>query len=457
MSQFDYDYFVIGAGSGGVRSARIASSLGARVGICEDDRLGGTCVNVGCVPKKLMVYAAGYADHMDDAAGFGWTVGDRSFSWPDLIAAKDAEIARLNTVYGRILRNAGVTIHQGRGVLLDPQTVQVGDTSFTAEHILIATGGQPFVPEIPGAEFGITSDDVFTLPELPSRVVIVGGGYIAVEFAGIFNALGVHTTMVYRAALPLRGFDQDVRSCLADEIRKRGVHLSPDTHISCLEKRDDGAVNVVLEDQTVLVADVVLFATGRVPNTDGLGLQAAGVNVGDRGGVDVDGSWATSVPGIWAVGDVIDKVQLTPVALAEGMALAKRLFGGVRQRVPYEIIPSAVFSQPNVGSVGISELDARARGSVRIYKSHFRPMKHTLSGRDERTFMKIVVDDASDVVLGMHMVGPDAGEIIQGFAVAMTCGATKAQLDATIGIHPTAAEELVTMRTAEPEPEPTGR
>jgi glutathione reductase (NADPH) len=455
MSTFDYDYFVIGAGSGGVRSARIAATLGARVGICEDDRLGGTCVNVGCVPKKLLVYGSTYGSDLEDAAGFGWTIGPRSFSWPALIAAKDAEIARLNTVYGRILRVAGVTVHQGRGVLIEPNTVQVGEQRFTAEHVLIATGGRPSLPDLPGVELGVTSDEVFSLPELPRRVVIVGGGYIAVEFAGIFRGFGVETSVVYRAGLPLRGFDADVRACLADEMGKRGIHMYPDTQLACLERADDGSIDVVFKDQSSIQADLVLFATGRVPNTAGMGLEECGVQLGPRGGVEVDGHWATSVPGVWAVGDVTDRVQLTPVALAEGMALARRLFGGIRQRVPYEIIPSAVFSQPAVASVGITEAEARARGAVRIYKSHFKPMKHTLSGRDERTFMKVVVDEGSDLVLGVHVVGPEAGEIIQGFAVAMTCGATKSQLDATLGIHPTAAEELVTMRTAEPEPEPT--
>ncbi|MCO4773888.1 MAG: glutathione-disulfide reductase [Deltaproteobacteria bacterium] len=452
MSDFDYDYFVIGAGSGGVRSSRIAASLGARVAICEDNRLGGTCVNVGCVPKKLLVYGSSYGPDMEDAAGFGWTIGERTFSWADLIAAKDKEIARLNTVYGRILRTAGVTVHEGRGVLIDKNTVDVAGTRYTAEHILITTGGRPWVPPIPGADLGITSDEVFDLPEQPKRAVIIGSGYIGVEFAGIFNSIGSETTMIYRSALPLRSFDEDVRSCLSEEMEKRGVHLLRDTRIECLERRADGAIDVVLGDQEVVTADMVLFATGRVPNTAGMGLEEAGVELGERGGIEADSFYATSVPGIWALGDVIDQVQLTPVALAEGMVLARRLFGGVRGRVQYEVLPTAVFSQPNVGTVGLTERDARARGSVRIYKSHFRPMKHTISGRDERTFMKIIVDDVSDVVLGVHMVGPDAGEIIQGFAVAMTCGATKAQFDATIGIHPTAAEELVTMRTPEPDP-----
>jgi len=453
---YDFDYYVIGAGSGGVRSARIAAALGAKVGICEDDRLGGTCVNVGCVPKKLMVYAAGYGDDLEDAAGFGWTVEPPRFDWAALIAAKDKEIARLNAVYGRLLRNVGVTLHRGRGVLVDAHTVRVGEELHTAQYILIATGGHPWTPNIPGVEHGVVSDAVFTLPDLPKRVVVIGSGYIGVEFAGIFNGLGSETHMIYRSPLPLRGFDEDIRGSLQEEMIKRGIHIFCNTHLDCLEQRADGAIDVVLEDQEIVTADLVLLATGRVPNTAGLGLEEVGIAVGERGGILVDDQYATSVPNVFAVGDVIDKVQLTPVALAEGMSLARRLFGGPNQTVSYEAIPTAVFSQPNVGTVGISEEEARRRGPVRIYRSHFRGMKHTLSGRDERTLMKLVVDADTDRVLGVHMVGPEAGEIIQGFAVAITCGATKAQFDATIGIHPTAAEEFVTMRTPEPEPSTIG-
>jgi glutathione reductase (NADPH) len=454
MSAFDYDLFVIGAGSGGVRAARIAATLGARVGICEDQRLGGTCVNVGCVPKKLLVYGASYAEHLQDAAGFGWQIGPSTFSWPALIAAKDAEISRLNEVYGRLLRTAGAHIHHGRGRLLDAHTVQVGDQGYTAEHVLIATGSRPLVPELPGKEHVRTSDAVFSLPELPGRVVIVGGGYIGVELAGIFNALGSHTTLLDRNGLPLRGFDDDVRSFLAIEMDKKGVHLRPDAHVLCVEQCAEGGYEVVLDAMESLRADLVLYATGRVPNTAGLGLEEVGVRLGPRGGVEVDEHYTTSVPSVHAVGDVIDKLKLTPVALAEGMVLARRLFGGPAQQVDYRYVPTAVFSQPQVGTVGLTEAEARRTcGPVRVFKSSFRPMKHSLSGRDEKTLMKLVVDAASDRVVGVHVVGPEAGEIVQGFAVALTCGATKAQLDATIGIHPTAAEELVTMRTPEPEPD----
>lgn len=448
----DYDYFVIGAGSGGVRSARVAAQLGARVGICEDDRLGGTCVNVGCVPKKLLVYGASYAEHLEDAAGFGWTVGPSEFSWPALIAAKDREITRLNQVYDRLLRSAGVDVLRGRGRLLDAHTVQVGDRTVTAEHLLVATGSRPFLPELPGKQHLRTSDAVFSLPELPRRVVIVGGGYIGVELAGIFAALGTHTTLIDRNSLPLRGFDDDVRAFLAAELEKKRVHLRPDAHVACVEARADGAYDVVLANLESLTADLVLYATGRVPNTAGLGLEAVGVQLGKRGGIVVDADYTSSVPSVHAVGDVTDRLMLTPVAINEGMALARRLFGGPAHTVDYRYVPTAVFSQPQVGTVGLSEAEARRQhGKLRIYRSSFRPMKATLSGRDEHTLMKLVVDDQSDRVLGVHVVGPEAGEIVQGFAVALTCGATKAQLDHTVGIHPTAAEELVTMRTPEPD------
>lgn len=448
---YDYDYFVIGAGSGGVRSARIAGALGARVAICEDGRLGGTCVNVGCVPKKLLVYGSHFAHDFEDAAGFGWTVPPPTFDWSTLIANKDAEIERLNRVYDRILRAAGVEIVPGRGKLVGPNTVAVAEQTFTAEHILIATGGRPWIPDVAGAEHIAVSDDLFELPRLPRRIAVVGGGYIGVEFAGIFNALGSDVTLMYRSGLPLRGFDEDVRGFLAHEMEKAGIHLQPDSHIRCIDPVDGGYA-LVLDHGDSIEVGLVVYATGRVPNTYGLGLEDVGVRFGPRGGVEVDEHYTTSVPSIHAVGDVIDKVALTPVALAEGMQLARRLFGGPETTVSYDNIPTAVFSQPNVGTVGLTEREARARGPVTIFKSSFKPMKHTLSGRDERSLMKLVVDKQTDRVLGLHVVGPDAGELVQGFAVALNAGATKAVFDATIGIHPTAAEELVTMRTPEPEP-----
>lgn len=448
-----YDFFVLGAGSGGVRAARIAASLGASVGICEESRLGGTCVNIGCVPKKLYVYAAGFADAFEDAAGFGWSVDAPSFDWSTLQRNKDKEIARLNTIYGRMLENAGVTIHRGRGVLTKPGTIRVGDETITADHVLIATGGSPWTPDVPGIQHAVISDAVFELEALPERALIVGGGYIAVEFAGIFERLGVDTTVAYRSGLPLRGFDEDVRACLADELKRRGIHLRPDLHVASLQREDSGCVEVMYEDGTLQTFDLVLYATGRRPNTDGLRLEAAGIALGDRGGIVVDDQFNTNVANHYAVGDVTDGIQLTPVALAQGMALARRLFGGPELAYDPDTVPSAVFSRPSVATVGLTERQARKRGPVLIFKSHFRPMKNTLSGRQERSFMKLVVCKESDKVLGVHVVGPEAGEIVQGFAVAMTCGATKAQLDRTIGIHPTAAEELVTLRTPEEESE----
>ncbi len=449
---YDYDYFIIGAGSGGVRSARIAGDLGARVAICEDARLGGTCVNVGCVPKKLLVYASQFSEDFEDAAGFGWSVGPRTFDWPTLIAAKDAEISRLNRIYDRLLQMAGVEVMLGRGRLIDAHTVAVGDQSYTAEHILIATGARPWVPDFPGREHVAISDRVFELPTLPRRIIIVGAGYIGVELAGIFNGLGCSVSLVYRSSLPLRSFDEDVRGFLALELDKKGIHLCPDTHIEGIAQLADDTYEVMYGGGECEIADFVLYATGRVPNTEGLGLEQLGVEVDGHGAIRVDDNYTTSVPSIHAVGDVIARAQLTPVALAEGMALARRLFGGPAGEVNYRNIATAVFSQPNVGTVGLTESEARRTGAkVKIFKSTFKPMKHTMSGRDERTLMKMVVDASTDLVLGLHIVGPDAGEIVQGFAVALTCGATKAQLDATIGIHPTAAEELVTMRTPEPE------
>ena len=442
----DYNYFVIGAGSGGVRSARIASALGARVGICEDARLGGTCVNVGCVPKKLLVYASKFTEAFDDAAGYGWTVGERTLDWPTLVHNVTAEVTRLNGIYGRILGNAGVEIIRGRGRLTGPNSLEVDGRTITADHILVATGSRPFVPDIPGREHAVVSDAMFTLPELPRRIVVIGGGYIGVEFAGICHALGSEVSVVYRADLPLRGFDEGVRTFLAEEMAKRGIHLFPTSPLQGIE-RDGDTRTVVLADGRRIDADLVLLATGRIPNIEGLGLDAAGVATGPRGAVIVDDHYTTNVPSIHAVGDVIDRVQLTPVALNEGMALARRLFGGPETSIRYDLIPSAVFSQPTVGTVGLSEEAAGADHEIVVFESRFRPMKNIVAGRDSRMMMKIIVDAASDRVLGIHVVGPAAGEIVQGFAAAMTAGVTKRQLDSTIGIHPTAAEELVTMRT----------
>jgi glutathione reductase (NADPH) len=446
MPEFDYDLFAIGAGSGGVRACRVSASLGARVGVAEESDLGGTCVNLGCIPKKLFVYASHFRDDFEDAAGFGWSLGDRSFDWPTLVANKDREIARLNEVYRTLLADAGVDLIEGRARLHDAHTLEVGGRTITAANILIATGGQPSVPDIPGIEFAITSDQAFHLSELPRRAIVVGGGYIAVEFAGIFRGLDVATTQLYRGPLFLRGFDDDVRSFLSAEMSGRGVDLRFDTNIASIEKVA-GGLRATLEEGSVLETELILYATGRAPNTRGLGLEEAGVALDEKGAVAVDALSRSSVPNIWAIGDVTDRINLTPVAIHEGMCLAKTLFGGVDTKPDHTGVASAVFSQPPIGTVGPSEAAARqAHGEIDVYRSTFRALKHTLTGREEQTMMKLIVDRVSDRVVAIHMVGADAGEIVQGFAVALKCGATKAQFDATIGIHPTSAEEFVTMR-----------
>jgi glutathione reductase (NADPH) len=446
MTTYDFDLFVIGAGSGGVRASRFAAGYGARVAVAESSRLGGTCVNLGCVPKKLMVYASSFAEDFSDSPGFGWTVPTPTFDWATLIANKDREIDRLNGIYRGLLEGSGVRIVEGRARLRDRHTIEVGGDSFTAEHILVATGGRPFKGPIPGAELGITSDELFHLDQQPEKLVITGGGYIAVEFACIFNGLGTDVTLNYRGPLFLRGFDDDIRTTLADEMRKQGIDLRFETLVDRIERSGD-RLAATLSTGDVVEADQLLCALGRLPNTSGLGLEEAGVELGDRGKVVVDEHLRSSVPNIFAIGDCIDRIALTPVALAEGMAVAETLFNDNPSTVDYTNVPSAVFSQPNAGTVGLTETEARAAGhDVAIFRSKFRPMRHTLSGRDEQTMMKLVVERESDRVLGVHMVGPDAGEIVQGIAIALKAGATKATFDATIGIHPTAAEEFVTMR-----------
>lgn len=451
MSEYDYDLFTIGAGSGGVRASRISASYGARVAIAEERYLGGTCVNVGCVPKKLLVYASHFSEDFEDAAGFGWTVGERSFNWSKLIENKNREIERLNGIYERLLRNAGVEIFRGTATVVDPHTVSINGKTVTAKYILVATGGWPVVPDIPGKEHAITSNEAFFLESLPKRVLMVGGGYIAVEFAGIFNGLGCDVTQLYRGPHFLRGFDDDVRNFLADEMRKKGVDLRFNANIARIVRKGDVYL-ATLEDGTEIETDLVMYATGRAVKSRGIGLEEAGVELAPNGAVKVDDYFKTSVDSIYALGDVIDRVALTPVAIAEAMVLAGNLFRNQSRMADYEDIPTAVFSQPNIGTVGLTEAQAREKyGAVDIYASSFRPMKHTLSGSEEKTFMKLVVDRASDRVVGFHMVGPDAGETTQGVGIALKCGATKAQFDATIGIHPTAAEEFVTMREKVPE------
>ncbi|HYD82377.1 MAG TPA: glutathione-disulfide reductase [Paucimonas sp.] len=447
---FDFDLFVVGAGSGGVRAARFAAGFGARVAVAESRYLGGTCVNVGCVPKKLLVYGAHFSDDFEHAAGFGWQAGEPAFDWPTLIANKDREIRRLNGIYRNLLEQSGVALMEGHATLRDPHTVEIGGRCVSAEHILIATGGWPQLPAIPGKEFAITSNEAFHLKDSPRRVLVVGGGYIAVEFATIFHGLGARTSLLYRGELFLRGFDRGVREHLRDELRAKGLDLQFGADIARIDKQAGGSLAATLLDGRVLETDCVFYAIGRQPLVAGLGLENTGVRLDERGFIRVDEAYRTAEPSIRAIGDVIGRVQLTPVALAEGMAVARSLFRPEQYRpVDYQLIPTAVFSLPNIGTVGLTEDDARAKGHrLKIFESRFRPMKLTLTGSQERTLMKLVVDADTDKVLGCHMVGPDAGEIIQGIAVALKAGATKQVFDDTIGIHPTAAEEFVTMRSA---------
>ncbi|WP_404362920.1 glutathione-disulfide reductase [Marinobacter sp.] len=444
----DYDLIVIGAGSGGVRLARMSAQRGARVAVIESRYLGGTCVNVGCVPKKLFVYGSHMGEDIEDAAGYGWSVpaDQMRFDWPTLVANKNTEIERLNGIYRRLLENAGVTIIEGTASFTDSNTLAVGDASYTAKHITVATGSWPVTPDVPGKECILSSNEMFYLPQLPRQAVVWGGGYIAVEFAGILAGLGVETTLLYRGDMFLRGFDDDIRRFTASELPKKGVKLRFGVTIEAV--RSEGAGYAVqLSDGTEMATGLVMAATGRRALVDGLGLEELGVQLNAGGHVVVDQHFQTAVPSITALGDVIGTPQLTPVALAQAMVLSRRLFGDGEGVMDYTCIATAVFCQPNIGTVGLTEAEAReSHGKLRIYRSEFKPMKHTLSGRDERSLMKLIVEDSTDRVLGAHMVGPDAGEIVQGLAVAMKAGATKAHFDSTLGIHPTSAEEFVTMR-----------
>ena len=454
---FDFDLFVIGGGSGGVRAARFASQRGARVAMAEYGPMGGTCVNVGCIPKKLYSYGALYAEGFVEAQGYGWQLpGQPQLDWDALKRARATEIKRLNDIYEGLMQGAQVTRLNGRASLLDAHTVQIqladGNTvRHSARHILIATGGKPYLPPVPGQELAITSDDVFDMPVFPQQLVVVGGGYIGCEMASIFHGLGAEVTQLYRGEQILRGFDDEVRAFVSEEMQKAGVQLHVGTDVTRIEALDNNRRRVHLSTGGHVDTETVLYATGRRPNVDGLGLEALGVRQNSEGQIEVDAHYATSVEGIYALGDVCGGMELTPVALAEAMALVDHLFGPAPGKPPYRMsydnIPTAVFTHPPIGTVGLSEEEARERhGAVRIYRSDFRPLKHTLSGSSQRTLVKLVVDDASDRVVGLHMVGADAGEIVQGFAVALKCGATKAQFDATIGIHPTSAEEFVTLR-----------
>ncbi len=448
MADRDFDLFVLGAGSGGVRAARFSAALGARVAVAEERYLGGTCVNVGCVPKKLFVYASHFRDEMADATnGYGWSVGQSNFDWPTLRDNKTREIERLKGIYEGLLRDAGVTHVEGRATIVDPHTVEVEGKTYTAENILVATGGWPSVPEIPGAELAVTSNELFSLESLPRKAIVVGGGYIAVEFACIFHGLGVDVTQLYRGPLFLRGFDDDIRAHLAEQVQGKGVDLRFDTNVTAIEKNGAG-IRATLTDGSTMEADLILFATGRHAMTANLGLEDAGVTLAKDGAIPVDEYSRTNVPSIWAIGDVTNRINLTPVAIHEGVCLSQTLFNDNPRSPDHEDVPAAVFSQPPIGTVGLTEAKAREKyGEIDVYRSAFRALKHTLTNGHERAMMKLIVDRASDRVVGLHMVGAEAGEIVQGFAVAIKAGATKADFDATIGVHPTSAEEFVTMRT----------
>ncbi|WP_101048563.1 glutathione-disulfide reductase [Macromonas nakdongensis] len=470
MTHFHFDLFVIGGGSGGVRAARMAAQRGARVALAEalgTEGLGGTCVNLGCIPKKLYSYAAHYAEAFEESHGYGWEGPAPTLNWGTLKAQRAREIARLNGVYAQLLRGSGVTVLNGFAQLQDAHSVRLatlnadgspGHQTFSAERILVTTGGTPHVPHFQGREHAITSNDIFDLPAFPRRLLVVGGGYIACEFASIFNGLGAQVTQLYRGEQVLRGFDDEVRHFLAAEMGKHGVDLRLNAGVVSLHREADG-LHALLEDGNRLVVDAALYATGRVPNVAGLGLETVGVAQDAQGAIVVDRDYRSNVPSVYALGDVTARVQLTPVALGEAMQLVDHLFGPAAGKPPrdmsYDLIPTAVFTHPNVGTVGLTEAQARAQfGQVSVFRSEFRALKHTLSGSPERTLMKLLVDRASDRVVGLHMVGAEAGEIVQGFAVAMKAGATKAVFDSTLGIHPTAAEEFVTMREPVTPPAP---
>jgi glutathione reductase (NADPH) len=448
VADYDYDLFVIGAGSGGVRAARLAAVSGARVAVAEEHRVGGTCVIRGCVPKKFMVYAAEFAHHFETAEGYGWTLGEAAFDWPTFLATKDKEIARLSGIYVTNLQNAGAELIHERAVVVDPHTVELTKSGrrVSAERILVATGGRPWKPELPGAEHAITSEEAFHLEALPKSIVIAGGGFIALEFAGIFNGLGVETTLVHRGPNVLRGFDDHVRAHIAEEMERRGVRVILGCQHERIEKTDGGYVSH-MADGSKLESELVMFAVGRQPHTKGLGLEAAGVKLNEAGAVQVDAYSRTNVASIWAVGDVTDRINLTPVAIREGAAFAETEFYGRPTTFDHELVASAVFSQPPVGAVGMTEAEARhAFGKVDIYLARFRPMKYTFHGGAERCLIKLVVDAKSQKVVGCHLVGPDTPEIIQMAAIAIKMGVTKQQWDSTCAVHPTLAEELVTMR-----------
>jgi glutathione reductase (NADPH) len=449
MMQYDYDLVVLGAGSGGVRAARIAAGHGAKVAIAEEFRVGGTCVIRGCVPKKLYVMASRFHDDLEDAAGFGWTVGPARFDWTALVSAKEAEITRLEGLYAQNLDKSGVTLIRRRGVVAGPHAVAFADgTRVSTRYILVATGGAPAMrPAIAGIEHAISSNEIFDLPEFPNRLLAIGGGFIALEFASVFVRLGARTHLSLRADLPLRGFDEDLRQLVRDGLVAAGVEIHAGALPTRIEKTPGGLL-VTLEGGSRLEVDAVLAATGRIPQTQGLGLEAAGVALKENGAVVVDAYSRSSVPSIYAVGDVTDRVNLTPVAIREGHAFADTVFGGKDIAVDHALVPTAVFTTPEIGTVGLTEAEASAKTKrLLIFETSFRPMRATLSGRAEKVFMKILVDGESDRVLGVHILGPEAGEMAQLVAISLRLGARKADFDATMALHPTLAEELVTMRT----------
>jgi glutathione reductase (NADPH) len=471
--EYDYDLFVIGAGSGGVRASRTSAGFGAKVAVCElpynpissetEGGIGGTCVLRGCVPKKILVYGSAFSGEFQDSKEFGWNInGEITFDWKRLVANKSNEIARLNGVYKKMLNNSKVEMYEGAGKVIDPHTVEVTETGgqvkrFSTKHILIATGGRAVLLDIPGKELAITSDEGLSLAEFPKRVVIAGGGYIAVEFAGIYSGMGAKVDLFYRKPYPLTGFDEEMRAVVATNLEGRGIKCHPQTNLTKLEKVE-GGIKVTTDKGEVFEADAVMFATGRKANTKKLGLENVGVQLDKSGAVKVNEYSQTNVPSIWAVGDVTNRVNLTPVALMEGTCFSKTVFGGQKMKPDYENIASAVFCQPPLAVVGLTEEKAvaQAKNDILVFTSSFNPMKNTISGRKEKTVMKLIVDSVTDKVLGCSMVGPDAAEIMQGVAIALKCGATKAQFDSTVGIHPTAAEELVTMRSSTRRVTPSG-
>jgi glutathione reductase (NADPH) len=446
--QYDYDLFVIGAGSGGVRASRMSAGFGARVAVAEDRYMGGTCVNVGCVPKKLYVYASQFSNAFKDANGFGWSSTTPSFDWATLRDNKIEEISRLNSIYDTMLGGAGVDVIDGRARFVDKHTVAVNGKNYSAEKIIIATGTWPHIPEFPGREFAVTSNEIFDLAVFPKRLLVVGGGYIAVEFAGIFNGLGAQVTQLYRGPLFLRGFDQDIREAASREIAAAGVDLQFNSNVASIIKLPSGVLQATLEDGRVLEADTILYATGRKPHLQDLDFENVNVEQNSDGTLKIDENFRTSEDNIFALGDITGGMELTPVALADGMAFAKTQFNNQPTTVDYNTVPTAVFCQPNIGTCGYTEAEAKDLfGDIVVFESRFRAMKHTIGGREEKTYMKMIVDRNTDRVVGIHMLGEDAGEIIQGMAIAMKAGATKAVFDSTIGIHPTSAEEFVTMRS----------